>query len=38
MSDWLDLRAQQFGVDNFIDGTYNSEVFMLIVRSGNEFC
>jgi hypothetical protein len=38
MSDWLDLRAPQYGVDTFILGTYNSQVFMLIVRSGNELC
>jgi len=38
MSDWLDLRAQQFGMGTFIHGTYNSKVFMLIVRSGNELC
>jgi len=38
MSDWLHLRAQQFGMDTFIHSTYNSEVFMLIVRSGNELC
>jgi hypothetical protein len=34
MSDWLDLRASQFGVDTFIPGTSNSEVFMPIVRCG----
>jgi len=38
MSDWLDLRALQFGVDTFIHGTYNFEVFMPIIRSGNELC